>query len=230
METYRVVSITDRKGNPRIEGRYPLRVGRMCKKPTPRNGDAMMIEWLAQPDGTPYVGMIVTSMKLFPDKYFDVAIVDPPYGINAPNMAMGTNKSRTKNGYPAESTASRLKRSGQVKEWDSKPPTEEYFKELFRVSKNQIIWGGNYFNLPPTKCFVVWDKVQPWDAFSQAEIAWTSYNLPAKLFRYSNTGGTNSEKRIHPTQKPIALYEYLVGAFKLYSLPDKSCFFAFLAQ
>lgn len=61
METYRVVSITDRKGNPRIEGRYPLRVGRMCKKPTPRNGDAMMIEWLAQPDGTPYVGMIVTS-------------------------------------------------------------------------------------------------------------------------------------------------------------------------
>ena len=144
-----------------------------------------------------------------------MAIVDPPYGINAPNMAMGTNKSRTKNGYPAESTASRLKRSGQVKEWDSKPPTEEYFKELFRVSKNQIIWGGNYFNLPPTKCFVVWDKVQPWDAFSQAEIAWTSYNLPAKLFRYSNTGGANSEKRIHPTQKPIALYEYLVGAFKL---------------
>ena len=80
----------------------------------------------------------MAGMKLFPDKYFDVAIVDPPYGINAPNMAMGTNKSRTKNGYPAESTASRLKRSGQVKEWDSKPPTEEYFKELFRVSKNQI--------------------------------------------------------------------------------------------
>ena len=91
----------------------------------------------------------MAGMKLFPDKYFDVAIVDPPYGINAPNMAMGTNKSRTKNGYPSESTASRLKRSGQVKEWDSKPPTEEYFKELFRVSKNQIIWGGNYFNLPP---------------------------------------------------------------------------------
>lgn len=62
----------------------------------------------------------MAGMKLFPDKYFDVAIVDPPYGINAPNMAMGTNKSRTKNGYPAESTASRLKRSGQVKEWDSK--------------------------------------------------------------------------------------------------------------
>ena len=160
----------------------------------------------------------MAGMKLFPDKYFDVAIVDPPYGINAPNMAMGTNKSRTKNGYPAESTASRLKRSGQVKEWDSKPPTEEYFKELFRVSKNQIIWGGNYFNLPPTKCFVVWDKVQPWDAFSQAEIAWTSYNLPAKLFRYSNTGGTNSEKRIHPTQKPVALYDWI---FKNYAEPGQ---------
>lgn len=80
----------------------------------------------------------MAGMKLFPDKYFDVAIVDPPYGINAPNMAMGTNKSRTKNGYPAESTASRLKRSGQVKEWDSKPPTEEYFKELFRVSKIRL--------------------------------------------------------------------------------------------
>lgn len=68
METYRVVSITDRKGNPRIKGRYPLRVGRMCKKPTPRNGDAMMIEWLAQPDGTPYVGMIVTSRLLADNK------------------------------------------------------------------------------------------------------------------------------------------------------------------
>lgn len=155
------------------------------------------------------------ALKGMPDKCVDVAICDPPYGINAPSMAMGTNKSRTKNGYPAESTASRLKRSGQVKEWDSKPPTEEYFKELFRVSKNQIIWGGNYFNLPPTKCFVVWDKVQPWDAFSQAEIAWTSYNLPAKLFRYSNTGGANTEKKIHPTQKPVALYEYLLQTFKI---------------
>lgn len=155
------------------------------------------------------------GMKRFPDKYFDVAIVDPPYGINAPNMAMGTNKSRSKNGYPAESTASRLNRIGQAKEWDSKPPAEEYFKELFRVSKNQIIWGGNYFRLPPTKCFVVWDKIQPWEAFSQVEMAWTSYNLPAKLFRYSNTGGANTEKKIHPTQKPVALYEYLLQTFRI---------------
>lgn len=69
--------------------------------------------------------------------------------------------------------------------------------------------------MPPTRCIVVWDKIQPWDTFSQVELAWTSYNLPAKLFRYSNTGGANAEKRIHPTQKPIQLYEYLIGAFKL---------------
>lgn len=153
--------------------------------------------------------------ETFPGQFFDCAICDPQYGINAPNMAMGTNRSRTKGGYPAESTASRLKRNMGAKEWDSKPPDENYFKELFRVSKNQIIWGGNYFNLPPTRCFVVWDKVQPWDAFSQVEMAWTSYNLPAKLFRYSNTGGANTEKRIHPTQKPIALYEYLISTFNL---------------
>lgn len=155
------------------------------------------------------------GMAHFPDKYFDVGIVDPPYGINAPNMAMGTNRSRSKDGYPAESTASRLKRKMGAKEWDSKVPDKSYFNELFRVSKNQIIWGGNYFDLPPTRCVIAWDKIQPWDTFSQIEMAWTSYNLPAKLFRYSNTGGANTEKRIHPTQKPIALYEYLISAFKL---------------
>lgn len=82
------------------------------------------------------------GMKRFPDKYFEVAIVDPPYGINAPNMAMGTNKSRSKNGYPAESTASRIKRSKGAGQWDNESPGEDYFKELFRVSKNQIIWAA----------------------------------------------------------------------------------------
>ena len=155
------------------------------------------------------------GMKQFPDKFFDVAIVDPPYGINAPNMAMGTNKSRSGDGYPAESTASRLKAGGKAGDWDASPPDTEYFKELFRVSKNQIIWGGNYFALPPTRGIVVWDKAQPWDAFSQVEMAWTSYDVPAKLFRYSNTGGANIEEKIHPTQKPIALYEYLISTFRI---------------
>lgn len=158
------------------------------------------------------------GMKYFPDKYFDVAIVDPQYGINAPNMAMGTNLSRTKDGYPAESTASRIKRSVGAGGWDEKPPDKSYFEELFRVSKKQIIWGGNYFGLPPTRCFVVWDKIQPWESFSQVEMAWTSYNLPAKLFRYSNTGGANAERKIHPTQKPIELYEYLIRTFNLHGM------------
>lgn len=155
------------------------------------------------------------GMKQYPDKFFDVAIVDPPYGINAPDMAMGTNKSRYGDGYPAESTASRLKSNGKSVDWDERPPDAEYFKELFRVSKNQIIWGGNYFALPPTRGIVVWDKVQTWDAFSQVEMAWTSYDVPAKLFRYSNTGGANTDEKIHPTQKPIALYEYLISTFSI---------------
>lgn len=168
----------------------------------------------------------ITVLRLLPDKCIDVAIVDPPYGINAPNMAMGTNKSRTKDGYPAESTADRLRKgrlnqgAGKLKdrallnmdrEWDFSPPDKEYFDELFRVSKNQIIWGGNYFELPPTRGIIVWDKMQPWENFSQVELAWTSYDKPAGIFRYSNTGGANKEKKIHPTQKPIALYDYLIA-------------------
>lgn len=185
----------------------------------------------------------MTVLKLLPDKCIDVAIVDPPYGINAPNMAMGTNKTRSKNGYPAESTADRLRKgrlnqgAGKLKdrallnmncEWDFHPPDREYFDELFRVSKNQIIWGGNYFTyrtstdnngteilcgLPPTRGIVAWDKMQPWDNFSQFELAWTSYDKPAGVFRYSNTGGANKEKKIHPTQKPVNLYEYLISKF-----------------
>lgn len=171
-----------------------------------------------------------TVLRLLPDKCIDVAIVDPPYGINAPNMAMGTNKTRTKDGYPAESTADRLRkgrlnqRAGKLKdrallnmncEWDFHPPDKSYFDELFRVSKNQIIWGGNYFELPPTRGIIVWDKVQPWENFSQVELAWTSYDKPAGIFRYSNTGGANKEKKIHPTQKPIPLYDYLIAKFQI---------------
>lgn len=167
-------------------------------------------------------------MKQFPDKYFELAIVDPPYGINAPNMTMGTNKTRNKGGYPGESTADRLRKgrlnqgSGKLKnralntmncDWDFNPPTEEYFKELFRISNNQIIWGGNYFDLPPTRGIIAWDKMQPWENFSQFELAWTSFDKPAALFRYSNTGGTNKEKKIHPTQKPIDLYIWLLQKY-----------------
>ena len=162
------------------------------------------------------------------DNSIDLAIVDPPYGINAANMTMGTNMSRKGDGYPGESAAQKLKKGrlnsggGKLKDrllnksaidWDCSIPSPEYFRELFRVSKNQIIWGGNYFDLPPTRCMICWDKCQPWDNFSQFELAWTSFDKPAAMFRYSNTGGANKESKIHPTQKPVQLYRWLLNKY-----------------
>ena len=164
-------------------------------------------------------------MRSVPDKTFDLAIVDPPYGIDAAKRDMG-HGAKCK-GSP-DSTAARLRKAkfsqgaGKLKgralnqmnlDWDSEPPSQEYFDELFRVSKNQIIWGGNYFNLPPTRGIVCWDKKQPWENFSQWEMAWTSFNCPAKLFSLSNSGSRNGEVKIHPTQKPIKLYEWLLNKF-----------------
>lgn len=165
-------------------------------------------------------------MKGLPDKAFDLAIVDPPYGINAPNMQMGNN-APSRNGKA--SVAVRLKKgrlntgSGKLKDrllntaeigWDYAAPPPEYFIELERVSINQIIWGGNYFDLGPTRCVISWDKCQPWENFSQWEMAWTSFDKPASLFKYSNTGG-NPDKmdKIHPTQKPIKLYKWLLKKY-----------------
>ena len=167
-------------------------------------------------------------MKTCKDNEFDLAIVDPPYGINAANMSMGNNPNRNDDWSREESTAIKAKKgrlnqgSGKLKnrvlntmncEWDFYPPTKEYFNELFRVSKNQIIWGGNYFDLPPTRCIICWDKVQPWENFSQWEMAWTSFDKPAAMFRISNTGGNNREIKIHPTQKPRELYKRLLNKF-----------------
>ena len=91
------------------------------------------------------------------------------------------------------------------------PPPPEYFKELFRVSRNQIIWGGNYFDLPPTRGIVCWDKQQPWENFSQFELAWTSFDTPAAIFRFRNTGG--KFEKIHPTEKPVELYSWLLRKY-----------------
>lgn len=173
----------------------------------------------------------VEGMKHYPDKYFDLAIVDPPYGINATEMQMGSHPTRSRNdGYgsgPGISTAVKLKGrlnngSGKLKNrllnksnigWDNEKPTKEYFEQLFRISKNQIIWGGNYFDLSTSRCVLCWDKCQPWENFSQWEMAWTSFDKPAALFKYSNTGGANVEKKIHPTQKPIKLYKWILSRF-----------------
>lgn len=139
-------------------------------------------------------------MKSIPDKFFELAIVDPPYGLDKKSThERGKLKNRCLN-------------RGNIQRWDIRP-TKEYFDELFRVSKNQIIWGGNYFPLPPTRCFVCWDKKQVWENFSQCEFAWTSFDCPASIIHLSNTGGNNKESKIHPTQKPIKLYQWIFEKF-----------------
>jgi len=150
-------------------------------------------------------------MRGLPDGAFDLAIVDPPYGINAPLMS-GTPNDR-KNGRARLNSgggklAGRALNTASIN-WDDAIPDAAYFKELFRVSKNQIIWGGNYFPLPPTRCVIAWDKCQPWENFSQIEVAWTSFDKPAALFKFDNRTGD----KIHPTQKPIALYEWLLSKY-----------------
>jgi site-specific DNA-methyltransferase (adenine-specific) len=147
-------------------------------------------------------------MRQTPDNYYSLALVDPPYGIGAPAQS-ATPHQRKKGMNRLNSGAGKLK--GRVLNnsnigWDENIPSDEYFYELFRVSKNQIIWGGNYFGLPPTRCVICWDKVQPWENFSQIELAWTSFNSPAQIFKFDNRTGN----KIHPTQKPVVLYKWLL--------------------
>lgn len=142
-------------------------------------------------------------MSRYPDKYFDLAIVDPPYGILNKTPRGGDRKFNKE----------------EYSQWDNKP-NDEYFDELFRVSKNQIIWGGNYFGhlwarSEYNKGFIIWDKNQPetLNNFSMAEIAWSSFDRPSKIFRFSVRKNRN---KIHPTQKPVELYAWLL---KMYAKP-----------
>jgi len=133
-------------------------------------------------------------MARYPDKHFDLAIVDPPYGIGAGEMKMNNSNHARKT-------------------WDVAPPPKEYWPELFRVSRNQIIWGGNYFSLPATRGFVVWDKKQPEGvSFAMAEFAWTSFDVVAKVF-YQFPSHVTQGAKIHPTQKPVALYAWLLERY-----------------
>ncbi len=143
-------------------------------------------------------------MARYPDNYFDLAIVDPPYGIDLANMNMGIGKTKK---------ASKAKnRKWTQKDWDNETPSPEYFKELFRVSKNQIIWGGNYFNLGICNKFIIWDKEVPEGlSFSDCEYAWTSFSGANKIFRYS--AYLNKNEKFHPTQKPPQLYKWLLDKY-----------------
>ena len=138
-------------------------------------------------------------MARYENQHFDLAIVDPPYGLDC------FNKPKSKN--------DRIDKTGKISEWDIKP-NDSYFKELFRVSKTQIIWGANNFVLPPTEYFIIWNKFQTVDNFASCEYAWTNYKQPAKVFNFS-IHKTMSERKgeggkIHPTQKPIQLYQWLL--------------------
>ena len=142
-------------------------------------------------------------MAEYEDGHFDLAIVDPPYGI-------GRFSTRVE-------CKDRILDS-KINKWDKKP-NDKYFKDLFRVSKNQIIWGANNFTLPPTEYFCIWNKKQTVDNFASAEYAWVSMGLkkPAKIFEYSIHKTMQDRKKsggkIHPTQKPVALYRWLLKKY-----------------
>lgn len=153
------------------------------------------------------------GMKQFPDKYFDLAVVDPPYGIG---------ESGSKN-----HTRSKLAKSKNYKAFsgnDKEPPDSAYFNELFRVSKSQIIWGANHFisKIPfDSSCWIVWDKMNGENDFADCELAWTSFNSAVRKFEFRWAGMLqqnmkDKEFRIHPTQKPVSLYQWI---FKNYAKP-----------
>jgi site-specific DNA-methyltransferase (adenine-specific) len=141
-------------------------------------------------------------MARYPDNYFDLAIVDPPYKIG----------SQQKRGV-----GSRIDKSGKMNGWNNELPTSDYFNELFRVSKNQIIWGANnYEGLPRTEYFTIWNKEQTVDNFASLEYAWVSMGIgkPAKMYTYSIHKHNNTKgEKIHPTMKPVQLYKYLLDTY-----------------
>ena len=143
----------------------------------------------------------VAGMREYPDKYFDLAIVDPPYGIDMANKI--------------NSVTGGIKHN--AKDWDKYTPAQEYWDELFRVSKNQIVWGGNYFMSKiqrDSPCWIFWDKNNGDSLFADGEMAWTSFDSPVRLAKIHWCGSAakheTGQNKIHPTQKPIKLYDWLL--------------------
>lgn len=152
------------------------------------------------------------GMKEFPDKYFDLAIVDPPYG----GVTQGGYMTNKMSGGVAKN-----RNDYHLSLWQCEKPNKEYFEELFRVSKNQIIWGGNYYAtmLFDSQCWIVWDKEKPAGvSYADVELAWTSFNLASRIIHFAWNGMIqddmkHKEYKIHPTQKPVALYQWLLNRY-----------------
>ena len=168
------------------------------KKPTfnlAENGNRTKPLLPAVPLSEVYLEDCVTALKRYADNHFDLAIVDPPYGLGNKLVDGGAGR----NG--------KFDKNRDSVKWDILP-TEEYFRELFRVSKNQIIWGSNYFSMPPTRCNLIWYKMQEFSG-ADFELAWTSFDKASKAFKMSRVEAY-SDGKIHPCQKPIKLYDWLL--------------------
>lgn len=143
-----------------------------------------------------HLGDCLEFMRTMPDKSVDAVITDPPYGLGMRTVAGGTSKN----------TQTKFIQQMREKSWDNKPPSKDVFDLIRQIGKSQIIWGGNYFELPPTRCILVWDKMTYLPTMSRVEIAWTSFDKPAKYVQINS----NQPDRLHPTQKPVELMKWCI--------------------
>ena len=154
----------------------------------------------AVPSSEVYLEDCVKALKRFNDNHFDLAIVDPPYGLGMGTVSIPSEKNTN--------SQQKFYKDLKSKRWDDNTPNKEYFDELKRVSKNQIVWGGNYMaeHLGNTKCIIIWDKMTYIPTMSQFEFAFCSFNKHPKMVKVNST----DIDRMHPTQKPIKLYDWLL--------------------
>ena len=151
------------------------------------------------PSSIVYLEDCVQGLKRFADKHFDLAIVDPPYGI----------------GMDGGNVGYKVFKNIKKKDWDKEIPNAESFTELFRVSKNQVIFGGNYFGLPPTRCYLVWDKGEGFynRTYAECELAWTSFDANTCKIKYDPLAKGDYKGKIHPCQKPVTVYDWILQKY-----------------
>lgn len=150
-------------------------------------------------ENTIHLGDCLDLMRLIPDKSIDLVLTDPPYGIGMDGGNVGYK------GF----------NNFEKKEWDKTTPPKEYFDEIFRVSKNQIIWGGNYFGLPASRCWLIWDKGEGFynRTYAEAELAWTGMDSNVKIFKHDPLAKGDYKGKEHPTQKPVKLFQWCLERY-----------------